>query len=54
MAALSSTASVFLMAMFIGLAGLVLSIVEKNIQILLRLMITCIPLVVYGVMYLLI
>lgn len=52
-AALSSTASVFLMAMFVGLAGLVLSIVEKNIQILLRLMITCIPLVVYGVMYLL-
>lgn len=53
-AALSSTASVFLMAMFIGLAGLVLSIMEKNIQILLRLMITCIPLVIYGVMYLLI
>ena len=53
-AALSSTASVFLMAMLIGIYGLVLSICEKNIQILLRLMITCIPLVLYGVMFLLI
>ncbi len=53
-AALSSTASVFLMAMLIGIYGAVLTICEKNIQILLRLMITCIPLVLYGVMYLLI
>ena len=53
-AALSSTASVFLMAMLIGICGLVLTICEKNIQILLRLMITCIPLVGYGVMFLLI
>lgn len=52
-AAMSSTASVFLMAMFIGIAGLILSFLEKNVQILLRLMITCIPLVVYGVMFLL-
>ncbi len=53
-AALSSTASVFLLALFIGIWGLVLAIHEKNIQILLRLMVTCIPLVVYGVMFLLI
>lgn len=53
-AAMSSTASVFLMAMLIGIAGLTLSIREKNLQILLKLMITCIPLVVYGTMYLLI
>ena len=53
-AALSSTASVFLMAMLIGIYGLVLSICEKSIQILLRLLITCIPLVLYGVMFLLI
>lgn len=52
-AAMSSTASVFLMAMLIGLSGLMLSIKEKNLQILLKLIITCIPLVVYGVIYLL-
>lgn len=52
-AAMSSTASVFLLAMLIGLSGLVLSIREKNIQILLKLIITCIPLVIYGTLYLL-
>ena len=53
-AAMSSTASVFLIAMLIGVSGLVLTVREKNIQILLRLMITCVPLVVYGAMFLLI
>lgn len=52
-AAMCSTASVFLLAMLIGLTGLVLSIVEKNLQILLKLIITCIPLVVYGALFLL-
>jgi len=52
-AAMSSTASVFLIAMLIGISGLVLGIKEKNIQIILRLIITCFPLVAYGVMYLL-
>lgn len=52
-AAMSSTASVFLIAMLIGLSGLVLSVREKNVQILLRLVITCVPLVAYGVIYLL-
>lgn len=53
-AAMCSTTSVLLMAMLIGFAGLVMSIREKNMQILLRLIVTCIPLVVYGCMYLLI
>lgn len=52
-AAMCSTASVFLLAMLIGLTGLVLSVVEKNMQILLKLIITCIPLVVYGALFLL-
>lgn len=52
-AAMSSTASVFLIAMLIGMSGLVLALKEKNIQILLRLVITCVPLVGYGVLYLL-
>lgn len=52
-AAMCSTASVFLLAMLIGLTGLVLSFVEKNIQILLKLIITCLPLVVYGALFLL-
>lgn len=52
-AALSSTASVFLVAMLIGVTGLMLGIKEKDIQIPLRLMISCIPLVIYGTMFLL-
>ena len=52
-AAMSSTASVFLIALLIGISGLVLTIREKNTQILLRLLIMCIPLVIYGAMYLL-
>lgn len=52
-AAMSSTASVFLAAMLIGVTGLVMGIREKNIQIPLRLMISCVPLVIYGVIFLL-
>lgn len=52
-AAMCSTASVFLVAMIIGISGLVLAIREKNLQILLRLIVMCIPLVAYGTMYLL-
>ena len=52
-AAMSSTASVFLAAMLIGVIGLVMGIKEKDIQIPLRLMMSCIPLVIYGTMYLL-
>lgn len=52
-AAMSSTASVFLAAMFIGVTGLVMGIREKDIQIPLKLMISCIPLVLYGVIFLL-
>ena len=52
-AAMSSTASVFLAAMLIGVTGLVMGIHEKNVQIPLRLMISCVPLVIYGVIFLL-
>ena len=52
-AAMSSTASVFLAAMLIGVTGLVMGIKEKDIQIPLRLMISCIPLVIYGTVFLL-
>ncbi|MCR4651228.1 MAG: hypothetical protein K5662_05695 [Lachnospiraceae bacterium] len=52
-AAMCSTASVFLIAMLVGLSGVVLTVINKNIQILLRLMITCVPLVISGVLYLL-
>ena len=52
-AAMSSTASVFLAAVLIGVTGLVMGIKEKDIQIPLRLMISCIPLVIYGVLFLL-
>lgn len=52
-APMSSTASVFLTAMLIGVTGLVMGIKERSIQIPLRLMIGCIPLVIYGVLFLL-
>ena len=52
-AAMSSTASVFLAAMLIGVVGLVMGIREKSIQIPLRLMISCVPLVIYGAIFLL-
>ena len=52
-AAMSSTASVFLAAMLIGVTGLVMGIKERSVQIPLRLMIGCIPLVIYGVLFLL-
>ncbi|MCR5399906.1 MAG: hypothetical protein K6E68_10295 [Lachnospiraceae bacterium] len=53
-AAFCSTSSVFLIAMLIGMYGLIMAIVKKDVQIALRLMITCVPLVAYGAMYLLI
>ena len=52
-AAMSSTASVFLAAMLIGITGVVLGIRERKVQIPLQLMITCIPLVFYGAIFLL-
>lgn len=52
-AAMCSTSSVFLVAMIIGISGLVLALKERNVQIILRLIIMCIPLVGYGAMYLL-
>lgn len=52
-AAMSSTASVFLVAVFIGVTGVVMGIKERSVQIPLRLMIGCIPLVIYGVLFLL-
>ena len=52
-AAMCSTASVFLAAMLIGFCGLIMSIYKKDIQIGLRLMVTCLPLVAYGAMYML-
>lgn len=53
-AAMCSTASVFLAAMLIGMSGLIMSILKKDIQVILRLLITCVPLVAYAAMYILI
>ena len=53
-AAMCSTASVFLMAILIGLSGLVMAIAKRDIQVVLRLLVTCLPLVLYGAMYILI
>lgn len=51
-AAMCSTASVFLVAMLIGVAGGVMSVLKRDVQIALRLMVTCVPLVAAGAMYL--
>ena len=53
-AAMCSTASVFLVALMIAVYGITLSICKKDVQVALKLMITCVPLVAYGAMYILI
>lgn len=50
-AAMMSTASVFLNTMLIGIMGLVLCIQEKNIKILIKMAGCCIPCVVYALLY---
>lgn len=50
-AAMCSTAGVFLIGLLIGAYGTVLSLWKRDIQIALKLMITCVPLVVYGAIY---
>ena len=50
-AAMMSTASVFLNTMLIGIMGLVLCVQEKNIKILLKMAGCCIPSVVYALLY---
>ena len=53
-AAMCSTASVLLAALLIGISGTVLTLFKKDMQVILRLLVTCFPLVVYGAMYMLI
>ncbi len=53
-AAMCSTSSVFLVAMLIGIAGVIMGIHKRDVQVPLRLMITCVPLVAYGAMFMLI
>lgn len=53
-AAMCSTASVFLVAALIGIYGVVMTLFRRDFQILLRLIVTCTPLVLYGVIYLLV
>ena len=50
-AAMMSTASVFLNTMLIGIMGLMLCIQEKNIKILFKMASCCIPCVVYALLY---
>lgn len=50
-AAMMSTASVFLNTMLIGIVGLVLCIQEKDVKILFKMAGCCIPCVVYALLY---
>ena len=52
-AAMMSTASVFLNVVLLGVMGLVLALRERNIKILLNIGLTCIPCIVYGLIYVL-
>ena len=52
-AAMCSTASVFLVALMMAVYGVTLAICKKDVQIALKLMITCVPLVAYGAIYIL-
>ncbi len=53
-AAMCSTASVFLVALMIAIYGITIAVCRKDVQVALKLMITCVPLVAYGAMYILI
>lgn len=50
-AAMMSTASVFLNTMLIGIMGIMLCIQEKNIKIIFKMAACCIPCVVYALLY---
>ena len=50
-AAMMSTASVFLNTMLIGIMGIILCLQEKNIKILFKMAGCCIPCVVYALLY---
>ena len=52
-AAMCSTAGVFLVALAIAAYGITLAVFYKDAQIALRLMITCVPLAAYGTIYML-
>lgn len=53
-AAMCSTASVFLIALLIGVMGLCVAIKDKDFQIILRLLVVCTPLIVFATLYLLV
>ena len=53
-AAMCSTASVLVAALLIGASGVVLTVYRRDMQVILRLLVACFPLVVYGAMYMLI
>ena len=53
-AAMMSTASVFLNVFLIGIMTLVLAWQEKNVRILFKMALTCLPCVVYGLVYVLV
>lgn len=50
-AAHCSTVSVFLVPVLIAIQGLVISIIKKDLKILIKLALTCIPCVIYGILY---
>ena len=52
-AAMMSTASVFLVSLLVAVMGCVLAVREKNPHILWKLALTCLPGVIYGVLYVL-
>lgn len=53
-AAMMSTASVFLNSLLIGTMGLVLTLQKKDVRILIKLIMCCIPCIVYGLLYIVI
>lgn len=52
-AAMCSTSSVLLAAMLVCVSGTILTIYKRDMQVILRLLVTCVPLVAYGAIYML-
>ena len=53
-AAMCSTASIFLIGLLIGIVGAVMTVHKKDIQVALRLLVTCVPLLIYAGIFLMV
>ena len=53
-AAMCSTSSIFLIGLLIGIVGAVMTVHKKDVQVALRLLVTCVPLLIYAGIFLMV